>query len=69
MPMINDVIAWANTLPAWQGDLVRRLLEAGNQPLSAADYSDVSALARADLKIAPPPHKVTPVPPAAGKFS
>ena len=69
MPTIDDVIAWANTMPAWQGDLVRRLLEAGNQPLSTADYSDVAALARADLKLAPPPVKVTPVPPAAGKFS
>jgi len=69
MATIDDVIAWANTLPAWQGDLVRRLLVAGDEPLSAGDYLEILALARADLGLAPPPDKVTPVPPAAGKFS
>lgn len=69
MPTIDDVITWANTLPAWQGDAVRRLLVAGEQPLNAQDYSEILALAKADLKLAPPPDNLKPVPPAAGKFS
>ena len=69
MATIDDVITWATTLPAWLGDAVRRLLEAGEQPLSAQDYSEILALAKADLKLAPPPDNVKPVPPAAGNFS
>lgn len=69
MATIDDVIAWANTLPPWQGDAVRRLLEIGDQPLSPEHYLEVLALAKAELKLAPPPVDVTPVPPAAGKFS
>lgn len=38
MAAIDDVIAWANTLPAWQGDLVRCLLVADDEPLSPGDY-------------------------------
>jgi ABC-type cobalamin/Fe3+-siderophores transport system ATPase subunit len=66
---IDDVISWANTLPAWQGDAVRRLLLAGEQPLTAQDYSEILAFAKADLKLAPPPENAKPIPPAAGKFS
>jgi hypothetical protein len=66
---IDDVIAWANGLPAWQGDAVRRLLLAGEQPLTPQDHSDILAFAKAELKLAPPPENAKPVPPAAGKFS
>jgi len=66
---IDDVITWANSLPAWQGDAVRRVLATGEQPLSAQDYSEILALAKADLKLAPSPDNVKPVPPAPGKFS
>jgi len=69
MATIDDVITWANSLPVWQGDAVRRLLATGEQPLSDQDYSEILALAKADLKLAPPPENVKPVPPAAGKFS
>lgn len=69
MATIDDVITWANTLPPWQGDVVRRLLEAGEQPLNAHDYSEILALAKSDLKLAPPPDNLKPIPPAAGKFS
>jgi energy-coupling factor transporter ATP-binding protein EcfA2 len=69
MATINDLITWANSLPAWQGDAVRRLLLAGEQPLSAEDYAEVLALARADLNLAPFPDNVKPVPPAVGQFS
>ena len=67
MATIDDVIAWANTLPAWQGDAVRRLLLAGEQPLTPQDYSEILALAKADLKLAPPPDNLKPFPPAAGQ--
>jgi hypothetical protein len=66
---IDDVIVWASTLPAWQGDAVRRLLVTGEQPLSAQDYSEIFALAKTDLKLTLPPDNLKPVPPAAGKFS
>ena len=69
MATIDDVIIWANTLPAWQGDAVRRLLVAGEQPLSAQDCSEISAFAKAYLGLAPPPDNAEPVPPAAGSFS
>ena len=69
MATIDDVIAWANTLPAWQGDAVRRLLVAGEQPLSPQDYSEILALAKVDLRLTSRPGNVTPVPPTAGQFS
>jgi len=69
MATIDDVIKWANTLPAWQGDAVRRLLVAGEHPLSDEDYAEILALAKAHLKLAPDPDKVKPTPPSAGTFS
>lgn len=69
MATIDDVITWANSLPAWQGDAVRRLLSTGERPLSPQDYSEILALARADLNLAPPPENFKPVPPVAGGFS
>jgi energy-coupling factor transporter ATP-binding protein EcfA2/acylphosphatase len=69
MATIDDVITWANSLPSWQGDAIRRLLAAGEQPLSTQDYSEILALAKADLKLEPPPKNLKPVPPVAGMFS
>jgi hypothetical protein len=69
MAAIDDVITWAKTLPPWQGDAVRRLLIAGDKPLSAQDYSDILVFSKAALNLAPPPHNVQPIPPAAGMFS
>lgn len=69
MATIDDVVTWANSLPAWQGDAVRRLLATGEQPLSTQDYSEILALAKADLKLAPPPENLKPIPPVAGMFS
>lgn len=67
--IIDDVITWATTLPPWQGDVIRRILVAGEKPLDTQDYSDVLALAKAELKLAPPPDNVKPVHPALGMFS
>ena len=69
MPTIDDVISWATTLPHWQGDAVRRLLIAGENPLTPEDYADILALAKANLKLAPTPSTVKPILPAAGTFS
>jgi len=69
MATIDDVITWADSLPAWQGDAVRRLLATGESPLSTQDYSEILALAKADLKLAPPPVNLKTVPPVAGMFS
>ena len=69
MAAIDDIITWANTLPAWLGDAVRRLLTAGEAPLSTQDYSEILALANADLGLAPCPEDIVPIPPASGMFS
>jgi len=69
MATIDDVIEWANTLPAWQGDVVRRLLATGEQLISTQDYSEILALAKADLNLAPPTENLMAVPPKAGMFS
>jgi len=69
MATIDDVIEWAKTLPPWQGDAVRRLLEVGEQPLSEKDYSEILTLARADLKISKLSDSLKPKYPTAGAFS
>lgn len=69
MATIDDVISWAKTLPAWQGDAVRRFLVACDAPISAKDYSEILTLAKADMKLTLPPDNVKPIPPAAGMFS
>src|SRR3989339_636943 len=69
MAAIDDIIVWVSSLPAWQGDAVRRLLATGDQPLNARGYSEILALAKADLKIAAPQENLKPVLPVAGNFS
>jgi hypothetical protein len=69
MSTIDDVIAWAISLPAWQSDAVRRLLAAGEQPLSAKEYSEILALAKAHMKVASAPETLKAIPPAVGKLS
>ncbi|HNX82259.1 MAG TPA: AAA family ATPase [Candidatus Omnitrophota bacterium] len=69
MATIDDIITWVDSLPAWQGDAVRRLLASGDQPLNAQDYSEILSLAKAELKIALPPDNLKPVLPVAGNFS
>ncbi len=69
MATIDDIITWTSSLPAWQGDVVRRLLTLGEQPLNTQDYSEILALAKADLKLAQPLTNLKPVLPTTGKFS
>lgn len=69
MAAIDDIIVWANNLPAWQADAVRRLLAAGEQPLSAQEEDEITALAKAKLGLVSIPPRITPSPPTAGMFS
>lgn len=63
MTVIDDVIAWANTLPAWQGDAVRRILIAGDGPFSEQDIAEILALAKTALNLAQPVAELRPIPP------
>jgi hypothetical protein len=48
MATIDDVISWAGTVPDWQADAVRRMLNTDDEVLSEANYSEIAAIARAD---------------------
>jgi hypothetical protein len=69
MAVINDVIVWAETLPDWQKDLVRRLLENGDQELGEAEYSEILAMATSELNLGTELATAAPVPPVAGILS
>ncbi|HYM19961.1 MAG TPA: AAA family ATPase [Candidatus Kapabacteria bacterium] len=70
MAAIDDIIKWANdSLPAWQGDAVRRLLVAGNTSLSSKDYSEILDLAKWEFKLGAKPTSITSTPPTPGKIS
>ena len=69
MATINDVLLWANTLPDWLADAVRRLLAAGEEALNPKEYSEILTLAKAHLKLSPVPSNVAPVPPTTGMYS
>ncbi len=62
MSIISDVIEWVKTLPPWQGDAVRRLLLAGEHPIDGEEFSEIVSLAKADLKLEPPPKDLQPIP-------
>lgn len=60
MALLDDILNWTNTLPAWQQDAARRVLQKPNG-LSEEDYVDLYAL----LKVAhgmPSPTGLVPVP-------
>jgi hypothetical protein len=42
MPILQEILAWAQGLPAWQSDAVARLL--AKQGLTADDHDDLFAL-------------------------
>lgn len=69
MATIDDVIAWAGTLPGWQADAVRRLLNTGDEKLDEADYSEIAALAKVELGLAPAIDGLKAVPPTLASFS
>lgn len=50
MPLLNDILTWTETLPTWQRDALRRLLQTETE-LSEADYSELYALLKMENEI------------------
>jgi energy-coupling factor transporter ATP-binding protein EcfA2 len=50
MALLNDILAWTESLPAWQRDACRRLLQK-EEGLEDADHSELYALLKKDFKI------------------
>ncbi|GEM_PF-321784 len=70
MAAIDDIIFWARkSLPKWQADAVRRLLSAGDRPLSEEDYSEILVLAKQELSILMQPTSLKSIPPSQGTVS
>ncbi len=63
MNLLNNIQKWTQTLPAWQRDAARRLLQR-EEGLSEDDYSDLYTLLKAEHGL-PNPDKLTPEPLAA----
>ena len=51
MSILQDILAWAEGLPAWQSDATRRLVA---KQLSSADLDDILALLKAEHAISDP---------------
>ena len=69
MAAIDDIISWAQGLPKWEADAVRRILAAGDDALTPETEVEIFALARAELNIGASPAGIAPVPPSPGMFS
>ena len=60
MALLNDILKWTETLPDWQRDATRRLLQ-NEDGLSETDYAELYALLKAahgmpnEEKFAPEP--------------
>ncbi len=63
MTLLNNILKWTQTLPAWQRDAARRLLQR-EEGLSEDDYAELHALLKAEHGL-PNPDSLTPVPLAA----
>jgi ABC-type lipoprotein export system ATPase subunit len=63
MTLLNKILKWTQTLPAWQRDAARRLLQR-EDGLSEADYAVLYALLKAGHGL-PNPKNLTPEPLAA----
>jgi hypothetical protein len=63
MNLLQEILTWSQTLPAWQGDAISRLLR--HKPLTQADTDDLYALLKSAHGIADPKKRVaTPLSPA-----
>ncbi len=60
MTLLNNILKWTQTLPAWQGDAARRLLQR-EEGLSEDDYAKLYALLKAEHGL-PNPDDLTPEP-------
>lgn len=56
MPILQEVLTWSKTIPAWQSDAVARLL--AKQTLDASDMDDLFALLKAEHGIPDPKGRV-----------
>ena len=63
MALLNNILEWTQTLPAWQRDAARRLLQR-EEGLSEDDYAELYALLKAEHGL-PNPDSLTPEPLAA----
>ena len=63
MNLLNDILVWTQTLPNWQRDAVRRLLQR-EDGLSEEDYAELYGLLKAEHKL-DNPDQLTPEPLAA----
>jgi len=63
MTLLNNILKWTQTLPAWQCDATRRLLQR-EEGLSDDDYAELYALLKAEHGL-PNPGSLTPEPLAA----
>jgi ABC-type dipeptide/oligopeptide/nickel transport system ATPase subunit len=63
MTLLNNILKWTQTLPAWQRDAARRLLQR-EEGLSEDDYAELYALLKAEHGL-PNPDSLTPEPLAA----
>lgn len=63
MNLLNSILKWTQTLPAWQRDAARRLLQR-EEGLSEDDYAELYALLKVGHGL-PNPDNLTPVPLAA----
>ena len=47
MALLNDILTWTESLPSWQSDACRRLLQ-NEQGLKESDYTELYALLKKD---------------------
>lgn len=52
MTILQEILVWSQSLPAWQSDAIRRLFV--KQTLSTQDIDDLYALLKADQGIVDP---------------
>ena len=65
MPAIEKIISWAQDLPEWQADAVRRFLEQGD--LTASDKNELYQLLKAEFEI--DTTSIAPHPPHIGSIA
>ncbi len=63
MTLLNNILEWTQTLPAWQRDAARRLLQREDE-LFEDDYAELYTLLKVEHGL-PNPAKLTPEPLAA----
>lgn len=65
MQAVEEIIGWAQDLPEWQADAVRRFLEQGD--LTGQDKEELYQLLKAEFEIEPT--SIVPIPPQIGTIA